>query len=155
MVAKYQYTEAVLRSVGDQWYWMESVISPTRTSMDKGNLAIVPHYMKEAELVAEQLGAWEDSETLYHEKSEICFKRDDNRQAFMSYKRSQAYRDDLINERKIQYIRNIHIKYERENRGQRMQTMKHDIEQERQIKRVFLLNGLRTILLCAAVIVFL
>ncbi|MFR5269704.1 MAG: phosphoenolpyruvate carboxylase [Hoylesella buccalis] len=154
-IAKYQHAEKILRSVGDQWHWMEAVISLIRANIDKGDLSMASHYMKEAEPVAEQLGAWEDLEALYREKSRMCSKRGDSEQAFMNYKKSQVYRDSLISEKKIQHIQNIRIKHERESREQQMQVMKRDIEQERRIKRVFLLSGLCIILLCAVIIVFL
>ena len=154
-IAKYQHAEKILRSVGDQWHWMEAVISLIRANIDKGDLSMASHYMKEAEPVAEQLGAWEDLEALYHEKSRMCSKRGDSEQAFMNYKKSQAYRDSLVSEKKIQHIQNIRIKYERESKEQQMLAMQRDIEQERRIKKVFLLSGLCIILLCAVIIVFL
>ena len=154
-IAKYQHAEEILRSVGDQWHWMEAVISLIRANIDKGDLSMASHYIKEAEPVAEQLGAWEDLEALYREKSRMCFKRGDNKQAFMNYKKSQVYRDSLISEKKIQHIQNIRIKYERESKEQQMLAMQRDIEQERLIKRVFLFSSLCIILLCAVIIVFL
>lgn len=154
-IAKYQHAEEILRSVGDQWHWMEAVISLIRANIDKGDLSTASHYMKEAEPVAEQLGAWEDLEALYHEKSKMSFKRGDSEQAFMNYNKSQAYRDSLISEKKIQHIQNIRIKYERESKEQQMLAMQRDIEQERLIKRVFLFSSLCIILLCAVIIVFL
>lgn len=154
-IAKYQHAEEILRSVGDQWHWMEAAISLIRANIDKGDLTMASHYMKEAEPVAQQLGAWQELEALYHEKSKMCFKRGDHKQAFVNYKKSQAYRDSLISEKKIQHIQNIRIKYERESKEQQMLTMKRDIEQERRIKKVFLFSSLCIILLCAVIIVFL
>lgn len=154
-IAKYQHAEEILRSVGDQWHWMEAAISLIRANIDKGDLSMASHYMKEAEPVAQQLGAWQELEALYHEKSRMCSKRGDSEQAFMNYKKSQAYRDSLVSEKKIQHIQNIRIKYERESKEQQMLAMQRDIEQERRIKKVFLLSGLCIILLCAVIIVFL
>lgn len=154
-IAKYQHAEEILRGVGDKWHWMEAVISLIRTNIDKGDLAMASRYMKEAEPVAQQLGAWEDLKALYYEKAKMCFKRGDNKQAFIHYKKSQAYRDSLISEKKMQHIQNIRIKYERESKEQQMLAMKRDIEKERLIKRVFLFSSLCIISLCAVIIVFL
>lgn len=154
-IAKYQHAEEILRGVGDKWHWMEAVISLIRANIDKGDLAMASRYMKEAEPVAQQLGAWEDLKALYYEKAKMCFKRGDNKQAFIHYKKSQAYRDSLISEKKMQHIQNIRIKYERESKEQQMLAMKRDIEKERLIKRVFLFSSLCIISLCAVIIVFL
>lgn len=104
-IAKYQHAEEILRSVGDQWHWMEAAISLIRANIDKGDLTMASHYMKEAEPVAQQLGAWQELEALYHEKSKMCFKRGDHKQAFVNYKKSQAYRDSLISEKKYSTFR--------------------------------------------------
>lgn len=154
-IAKYQHAEEILRSVGDQWHWMEAVISLIRANIDKGDLSMASRYMKEAEPVAQQLGAWQELEALYREKSRMSSKRGDSEQALMNYKKSQVYRDSLISEKKIQHIQNIRIKYERESKDQQMLAMQRDIEQERLIKRVFLFSSLCIILLCAVIIVFL
>lgn len=151
-IREYREAYAMMEGNSDRWHWLEPCMSLARVYLDQGNMAEAKTYIDRAAKEAAKLPSLEheaEAQRLYY----LYYKSTGNSgMALQSYIKSRDFSDSLNNEKNMNHIQNVRVKYESERNKAELDAARQSYQNEKRIKEVVMVaSGLVAVAALAAI----
>ncbi len=155
--AVYEYRQAydIMSHESDTWHWLESCLALARAYIKKGDLPAAYKYIEKAKLTAYDISSLEYLAEAYRLEYLWFSKRGDSRSALQSFIKSREYADSVFNDKNVNHMQNVRIRYERENKQNEINLIQKNYKNERIIRLITLVAFIVVLILATAIIAFL
>ena len=150
-IEEYQTAYGLLKTVHDDWHWLEAVLNIAHIYIIKGNIAEARSYLDMASETVERIGSQEHQVEVYNLYYKLYEKTGNLRLALDNYVQSTNLKDSLVNMKKLNNIQNQRLATERIMRQHELQLAEENLELERSEKATIIMAALFILLLLLAV----
>ena len=149
-----EYTNAndLLKEAGDEWHWLEAVLSIARIYIKEGKTADAQLFLDQACQTASSIGSQEHMVSVYNLYYQLYEKKGMLRQALDNYIRSSQLSDSLLDIQKLNNIQNQRLASERLNRQHEVELAQEQVALEHQQKTTVLVGAIAAVLLALALV---
>lgn len=136
----------------DRWHWLESCLSIAQVYLAMGQGGQARTYLDEGLKTATEINSWEHLAEAYRLKALFDEANGHYRAALDNHRKYKAYTDSLTNEKKINRLNNLRLKYITEKGNKEKEIISQAYNDEQQQKQVILYSLITVILVSAAAI---
>lgn len=136
----------------DRWHWLESCLSIAQVYLATGQGGQARTYLDEGLKTATEINSWEHLAEAYRLKALFDEANGHYRAALDNHRKYKAYTDSLTNEKKINRLNNLRLKYITEKGNKEKEIISQAYNDEQQQKQVILYSLITVILVSAAAI---
>lgn len=136
----------------DRWHWLESCLSIAKVYLAMGQSGQARTYLDEGLKTATEINSWEHLAEAYRLKALFDEANGHYRAALDNHRKYKAYTDSLTNEKKINRLNNLRLKYITEKGNKEKEIISQAYNDEQQQKQVILYSLITVILVSAAAI---
>ncbi len=149
---QYENSYGLMYGDKDRWHWLESCLSIARVYLEMGQYGKAGSYLKEGLETAVEIKSWEHLLEAYRLKAMYEEKTGDYRASLANYKKFKSYADSISNEKNINHLNNLRVKYVTEKGKKETELFSRAYFNEQQKKKVVLYSLIIVILVSAAAI---
>ena len=146
-IDEYQTAYDLLQQVGDDWHWLEAILSIARVHIINGRTAEARTLLDEASQTAKRIGSQEHQVEVYRLYYRLYEATGQLRQALDNYILSAQLEDSLVNIKKLSNIQTQRLTSERNRRQHELELAQESLAVERSEKITMLVAGLSLLLL--------
>ena len=136
----------------DRWHWLESCLSIAQVYLATGQGGQARTYLDEGLKTATEINSWEHQAEAYRLKALFDEANGHYRAALDNHRKYKAYTDSLTNEKKINRLNNLRLKYITEKGNKEKEIISQAYNDEQQQKQIILYSLITVILVSAAAI---
>ena len=136
----------------DRWHWLESCLSIAQVYLATGQGGQARTYLDKGLKTATEINSWEHLAEAYRLKALFDEANGHYRAALDNHRKYKAYTDSLTNEKKINRLNNLRLKYITEKGNKEKEIISQAYNDEQQQKQVILYSLITVILVSAAAI---
>lgn len=136
----------------DRWHWLESCLSIAKVYLAMGQSGQARPYLDEGLKTATEIKSWEHLAEAYRLKALFDEANGHYQAALDNHRKYKAYTDSLTNEKKINRLNNLRLKYITEKGNKEKEIISQAYNDEQQQKQVILYSLITVILVSAAAI---
>ena len=148
----YQSAYDLMTGDKDRWHWLESCLSIAKVYLAMGQSGQARPYLDEGLKTATEIKSWEHQAEAYRLKALFDEANGHYRAALDNHRKYKAYTDSLTNEKKINRLNNLRLKYITEKGNKEKEIISQAYNDEQQQKQVILYSLITVILVSAAAI---
>lgn len=136
----------------DRWHWLESCLSIAKVYLAMGQSGQARPYLDKGLKTATEINSWEHLAEAYRLKALFDEANGHYRAALDNHRKYKAYTDSLTNEKKINRLNNLRLKYITEKGNKEKEIISQAYNDEQQQKQIILYSLITVILVSAAAI---
>lgn len=148
----YQSAYDLMTGDKDRWHWLESCLSIAKVYLAMGQSGQARPYLDEGLKTATEIKSWEHQAEAYRLKALFDEANGHYQAALDNHRKYKAYTDSLTNEKKINRLNNLRLKYITEKGNKEKEIISQAYNDEQQQKQVILYSLITVILVSAAAI---
>ena len=151
-ISEYRKAYALMEGNSDRWHWLEPCMSLARVYLDQGDMAKAKTYIDRAAREAVKLHSLEHEAEAYRLYYLYYKSTGNSDMALQSYITSRDFSDSITNEKNMNHIQNVRVKYEGERSKAELSAARQSYQNEKRMKEVVLVaSGIVAVAALAAI----